>query len=84
MTEGDIRGIMEAAEGTNVRIFPRDESKSGTTIQWIMTDKHGNAPGMPQNLCVNPTIDHAEQYEAARDFVVNEYDINAMNVVGKA
>jgi predicted nucleic acid-binding protein len=40
--ESDIRSIIEATEGTNIRIFPRDESKSGSTIQYVFVDKFNN------------------------------------------
>jgi|GEM_PF-2722508 len=77
LTESDIRLMMEAAEGTNLSIFPRDESKSGSTIQYEFSDEIG----FPINLCINPTIEYAEQFETAHDFVVNEYDLNAANVL---
>lgn len=81
--ESDIRSIIEATEGTNIRIFPRDESKSGSTIQYVFVDKFNNREWLPKNICVNPTIDHAKQYESARDFVINEYEISALNVIWK-
>jgi len=84
LQEDDIRELMAATEWTDIHILPRDESKNGTTIQYVFTDKHGNRLWLPKNICVNPTLDHANQYEAARDFVVNEYELNGLNVLGKA
>lgn len=84
LSESDIRSLMEATEGTNIRIFPRDGVKSGSTIQWTQVDKYGNNLGLPRNICVNPTLEYASQYDLARDFIVNEYDLNAMHVMGKA
>ena len=84
ITENDIRTMMEATEGTDIHIMPRDGLKTGSTIQWVQRDEHGNQLWLPRNICINPTIEHGSQYEAARDFVVNEYDLNALNVLGKA
>jgi len=81
--ENDIRNLIEATEGTNVRIFPRDEAKSGTTIQYAFVDKYGNREWLPKNICINPTLNHAKQYASARDFVINEYEISTLNVLGK-
>lgn len=81
--ENDIRELMEASQWTNIHIFPRDESRAGTTIQYVLTDDNGTAQWLPKNICINPTLDHANQYEAARDFVINEYDLGALNVLGK-
>ncbi len=84
LTEWDIRALMEATEGTNIRIFPRDNTKSGTTIQWQSIDEHWTIKWAPRNICVNPTLEYSAQFEIARDFVVDEYNLNAMNVIGKA
>lgn len=84
LTEWDIRALMEATEWTNIRIFPRDNTKSGTTIQWQTVNEHWTIKWAPRNICVNPTLEYSAQFEIARDFVVDEYNLNAMNVVGKA
>ncbi len=83
LTEGDIREMMEAAEWSNVRIFPEGDSKSGKTIQYAFIDEHGNVSQEPKNICINPTIHHADQYEEAHDFVVNEYELSVMTTLGK-
>ena len=75
--------MMEATSGTNIHIMPRDGIKTGTTIQWVLRDTYGNHLGLPRNICVNPTIEYSLQYETARDFIVDEYDLSTMNVIGK-
>jgi CRISPR/Cas system-associated endonuclease Cas3-HD len=81
LSESDIRSLMEASEWTNISIFPRDHSKEWKTIQYVILDS--DKQGLPVNICINPTLDHTTQYEAARDFVINEYELSALNVLGK-
>ncbi len=83
LTEWDIRTMMEATEWTNIRIFPRDNTKSGTTIQWQSLDAQWNITGLPRNICVNPTLEYSKQFDTARDFVVDEYNLSTLSVFGK-
>lgn len=83
LTEWDIRAMMEATEDTNIRIFPRDNTKSGTTIQWQSLDAQWNITGLPRNICINPTLEYSKQFDTARDFVVDEYNLSTLSVFGK-
>ncbi len=78
---------MEATSKTDIIIFPLGETREGATIQWIMREENGDL-SLPRNLCINPILTPEDQYEEAKDFVVDPYEESILKIgttfLGKA
>lgn len=84
ITEWDIYELIQSAKGTNIMIFPENNSREEwKTIMWVEVDEHGVPKWYGNNLCINPISSHKTQLESAEKWVIDANNVWAMDTLGK-